>query len=72
MAQGESEQAAGQLVDTIDAERALFVKRYFGKDWPCRTLYDLMLNTDCGYDMAVDMILQAMESKAKHSVRLAG
>jgi len=72
MAQCKSEQAAAELVDTIDAERALFVKRYFGKDWPCRTLYDLMLNTDCGYDMAVDMILQAMEAKAKHSVRLAG
>jgi hypothetical protein len=42
-------------------ERATFVKRYFGKDWPCRELYDLMLNTACGYEASLNLILQAME-----------
>lgn len=61
VAQKMSEQEATELVDTIDMERATFVKRYFGKDWPCRELYNLMLNTACGYEASLDLILQAME-----------
>ena len=64
MAQKISEQEATELVDTIDEERATFVKRYFGTHWPTRTLYNLMLNTACGYEMSVDLILQAMEITA--------
>ncbi len=64
MAQKMSEQEATELVDTIDMERATFVKRYFGKDWPCRELYNLMLNTACGYETSLDLILQAMEISA--------
>jgi cytidylate kinase len=71
MAQHKSEQEAAELVDTVDVERATFVKRYFGKDWPCRDLYDMMLNTECGYDTAVELILQAMEIKAQNRVALA-
>lgn len=71
MAQHKSQEEATRLVDTIDAERAAFVKRYFGKDWPCRDLYDMMLNTDCGYDLAVELILQAMAVKAQHRVGVA-
>ena len=71
MGQNMSEQEATRLVDTIDVERATFVKRYFGKDWPCRALYDMMLNTDCGYDTAVNLILQAMEVKAQRRVSAA-
>ena len=51
-------------MDTIDVERATFVKRYFGKDWPIRELYHLMLNTACGYETSVDLILEAMEITA--------
>jgi cytidylate kinase len=59
-----SEEEATELVDTIDVERATFVKRYFGKDWPTRELYNLMLNTACGYETSVELILQAMETTA--------
>jgi hypothetical protein len=71
MAQHKSQAEATRLVDTIDAERAAFVKRYFGKDWPCRDLYDMMLNTDCGYDLAVELILQAMAVKTQHRIGVA-
>ncbi len=64
MGQKMSEQAAAELVDTIDEERATFVKRYFGTTWPTRALYNLMLNTACGCEMSVDLILQAMEITA--------
>lgn len=71
MAQNLSERDATEMVDTIDVERAMFVKHYFGKSWPCRELYDLMLNTTCGYEASVEMILQAMEINAGHGVSLA-
>jgi cytidylate kinase len=52
---------ATELVDTIDRERAEFIKRYFNKDWPCRSLYNVMVNTSFGLDLAVETILSAMK-----------
>lgn len=57
-----SEKEAVDLVDTIDRERAEFIKRYFNKDWPCRSLYNMMLNTSNGVDLAVETILAAMKT----------
>ncbi len=56
-----SEKEAVDLVDTIDRERAEFIKRYFNKDWPCRSLYNMMLNTSCGLDQTVETIVSAMK-----------
>ncbi len=39
---------AEELVDTVDRERILFVKHYFGADWPTRSLYHVMINTAVG------------------------
>jgi cytidylate kinase len=55
---------AENLVDIIDQERATFVKRYFGKEWPHRYLYNMMINTDIGIEPAVDMIMAAMQITA--------
>jgi cytidylate kinase len=52
---------AEQLVDSVDQDRAAFIKRYFGKDWPNRHLYHLMVNTVAGLDATVDLLLQSME-----------
>jgi cytidylate kinase len=57
-----SAQEAADLVDTIDRERAEFIKRYFNKDWPCRALYHMMINTSFGLDLAVETILSTMKS----------
>ncbi|ABF42903.1 hypothetical protein Acid345_3903 [Candidatus Koribacter versatilis Ellin345] len=56
------EKEATELVDTIDRERAEFIKRYFNKDWPCRSLYHMMINTSFGLDLAVESILSAMKT----------
>jgi len=56
-----SEKEAAELVDTIDQERAGFVRRYFGKEWPHRYLYHAMLNTAIGVETCVDVILQTMK-----------
>src|SRR5262245_36296773 len=45
---GTKPQEAAQLVDTVDGERADFIKRYFGKEWPSRDLYHLMVNSRAG------------------------
>ena len=56
------EKEAVDLVDTIDRERAEFIKRYFNKDWPCRSLYQIMINTSSGLDLAVETILGTMKT----------
>jgi cytidylate kinase len=57
-----SEKEAIEMVDTIDRERAEFIKRYFNKDWPCRSLYHMMINTSFGLDLAVETILGTMKT----------
>jgi cytidylate kinase len=52
---------AEELVDAIDRERALFVRKYYNAEWPCRKLYHLMLNSDAGIDFVTDAILQAID-----------
>src|SRR4029079_1438132 len=36
---------AARLVDTVDNDRADFIKRYFDKEWPDRHLYHLMIHS---------------------------
>ena len=57
-----SEKDATEMVDTIDRERAAFVRKYFNAEWPCRRLYHLMLNSDHGIHHVTDIILATMES----------
>jgi cytidylate kinase len=52
---------AEEMVDTIDRERALFVRKYYNAEWPCRKLYHLMLNSDAGIDFVTETILEAMD-----------
>ena len=57
-----SEKSATEMVDTIDRERAAFVRKYFNAEWPCRRLYHLMLNSDHGIDHVVNTVLATMDS----------
>jgi cytidylate kinase len=58
---GKSLHYAEDLVDTVDRERILFVKRYFGADWPTRALYHLMINTCVGDENVISTILHTMQ-----------
>jgi cytidylate kinase len=42
---GMDQNEAVRQVDTVDHDRADFIKKYFGKEWPCRSLYHLMINS---------------------------
>jgi len=68
---GKSEAEARDLVETIDKERAQFIKRYFGADWPCRQLYDLMINSDRGDEYVIEMILNGIALAEKTGAAVA-
>ncbi len=55
-ASGKSEEEAVELLSTIDQERATFIQKYFGKEWPNRHLYHLMINSKIGDDRVVQAI----------------
>jgi cytidylate kinase len=58
---------AEHLLDTVDRERMAFAKKYFKKDWPCRHLYHVMVNSGVGDDAVVELILSHMQQLAHRS-----
>jgi cytidylate kinase len=59
---GKSEEEAEELVDTVDRERADFIQKYFGVEWPDRAVYHAMINTAIGDEAAAHTILDVMKS----------
>jgi hypothetical protein len=51
-------------VDTIDRDRAAFVKRYLNLTWPERDLYDVMFNTETGDSFVVEMLVRCLDQIA--------
>ena len=70
-ARGKSETDAAHLADTVDSERAAFIKQYFGVEWPDRHKFHLMVNSAMGEQTAVDLILNAIELSQKQKVEAA-
>ncbi len=67
-AQGKSESDAAHLAETVDRDRAAFIKQYFGVEWPDRSRFNIMLNSTMGTDAAVQTILDSialLEKSAK-------
>jgi cytidylate kinase len=58
--QGRSEKEAVELVETVDEERAAFIKQYFDVDWPARHYFHLMVNSTLGEGTTAGIILQAV------------
>ena len=59
---GKSEQEAIELAETVDLDRAAFIKQYFGVEWPPRQYFHLMINTTIGDQAVVQTILDAMKT----------
>ncbi len=59
--EGQKEADAQVLVDTVDRERAAFIKNYFHAEWPNRSLYHAMVNTDTGDEMVIQAILSFLQ-----------
>ena len=62
---GKTEKEAAQLVAEVDAERASFIRHYFGAEWPCRALYNAMINSKFGDEYVIQMILQHVDALEK-------
>ena len=58
---GKSEKEARELAETVDSERADFIKQYFDIEWPDRHRFHLMVHSGMGEDVAVETILDAVE-----------
>jgi cytidylate kinase len=72
LAQGESHREAEHLLESVDRERAAFVRKYYGKIFPDRTLYNMMLNTRIGDEAVVTTILDAIEVLIATQLHAAG
>jgi cytidylate kinase len=57
---GKSESEAAQLAETVDRDRAAFIKQYFGVEWPDRSRFHLMVNSTIGTEPAVQTILDSI------------
>jgi len=67
---GKSESDAAQLAESVDRDRAAFIKQYFGVEWPDRSRFHMMINSSIGTDAAVQMILDSiarLENSRKQS-----
>ncbi|MBV9158345.1 MAG: cytidylate kinase-like family protein [Acidobacteriaceae bacterium] len=67
---GKSRHEAEDLVERVDRERAAFIKKYYGKVWPQRDLYHLMINSKVGDELVVETILSEMEMLRKQPATL--
>jgi cytidylate kinase len=57
---GRSESEAVQLAETVDSDRAAFIKQYFGVEWPDRHRFHLMINSALGEETAVETVLNSI------------
>ncbi|HTR34492.1 MAG TPA: cytidylate kinase-like family protein [Bryobacteraceae bacterium] len=63
--QGKSEQEAIELAETVDQDRAAFIKQHFGVEWPQRSYFHLMVNSTLGDGAVVETILDAVQAFQK-------
>jgi len=55
---GKSEKEATELAETVDIDRAAFIKKYFNVEWPEGHRFHLMVNSSLGDEVAVETILE--------------
>ena len=60
MESGKSKEEASDLVNSVDAERAAFIKKYFNLQWPTLSRYHLMINSHVGVDAVIQTILDGI------------
>jgi len=65
---GKTEEEAIELAETVDEDRAAFIKQHFDIDWPTRQYFHLMLNTAIGDEVVIETVLEAMKAMAPRPV----
>jgi Cytidylate kinase-like family len=64
---GTPQEKAITEVDTIDGDRAAFVKRYLKLNWPEHQLYNAMFNTEMGDSYVAEMLAHCARQLASQS-----
>ena len=59
---GKTERDATELVQTVDRDRADFIRQNFGIEFPCRHFFHLMVNSTMGETAAVQTVLNALSA----------
>ena len=69
---GKSEDEAITLAETVDRDRAAFIKQYFGIEWPARHFFHLMINSTMGDKTVVQMVLDGLSAIQKGTLSPTG
>ena len=51
-----------------ESERAAFIREYFHAEWPNRSIYHAMFNTDTGEETVVQAMLNVLQQRQSTSV----
>jgi cytidylate kinase len=62
---GKSVEEARHLAETVDLDRAAFIKQYFGVEWPARQYFHLMINSTIGEEAVVETIMDGVAAHDK-------
>jgi cytidylate kinase len=57
---GKSEEEARELAETVDQDRAEYIRQYFKVEWPFRDVFHLMINSSLGDHVVVETILNSV------------
>jgi len=58
--------AAEQLINRVDRDRACYINANYQSDWDAESIYDLILNTgSLTYDQAADLLVEALAEKER-------
>jgi cytidylate kinase len=66
IAAGTPQEKAITDVDTVDRDRAAFVKEHLKLNWPEHRLYDAMFNTERGDSYVAEMLARCVQQIAAH------
>jgi cytidylate kinase len=65
MSEGIPRSQAEDLVTRVDRERAAFIKNYFHVDWPNRSVYHAMINTNSGDEQVIHTIVSFLDRQSQ-------
>jgi cytidylate kinase len=63
---GKSDAEAVDLAETVDRDRAAYIKQFFEVDWPSREYFHMMINTTMGDERVVQTILHSVALLQQH------
>jgi cytidylate kinase len=62
---GKTDEAAIHLAETVDQDRAAYIKQYFGVEWPDRHFFHLMVNSTIGDEAVAQTIVDGIAAFEK-------